>query len=388
MTHSRTLVASLIFIIATLTVFPVFSDEFYQELVIRLMIMGIFAMSLDLLIGYTGLVSFGHAAFFGLSGYMLAIITPESEAVSIWIALPFCLLVTALAALVIGWFSVRTSGVYFIMITLAFAQMFYYYFNENQHLGGSDGTFIFYKPTIFVGNIQILDLNNPQSFYYFVLTSLIGSYLILSVLLQAPFGQVIRGILANERRTRALGFNTLHYKLVSFVVAGTLAGFAGFLEAAAGGIISPAHLGWHESGTIIMVVILGGMGTLYGPVLGAFVMGFLQDYFQDIWSAHWLLLFGIFIIFVVLFLPKQPGETRKKEDVLMIVEHDGIECRHHGRVTFLVTRNKDKKITKIEGDANSPYSFCASKEDFNTCIAKPNGWDISMIEDKEVCFDG
>ncbi len=304
MTHSRPLLTLLILIIAALTIFPVFGDEFYQELVIRLMIMGIFAMSLDLLIGYTGLVSFGHAAFFGLSGYMLAIITPETEAVSIWIALPFCLLVTALAALIIGWFSVRTSGIYFIMITLAFAQMFYYYFNENQYLGGSDGIFIFFKPTIFVGDIQILNLNNPQSFYYFVLTSLIGSYLVLSVILQAPFGQVIRGILANEKRTRALGFNTQHYKLVSFVIAGTLAGFAGFLEAAAGGIISPAHLGWHESGAIMMVVILGGMGTLYGPILGAFVMGFLQDYFQEIWSAHWLLLFGMFIIFVVLFLPK------------------------------------------------------------------------------------
>ena len=304
MTHSRPLLTLLILIIAILTIFPFFGDEFYQELVIRLMIMGIFAMSLDLLIGYTGLVSFGHAAFFGLSGYMLAIITPETEAVSIWIALPFCLLVTALAALVIGWFSVRTSGIYFIMITLAFAQMFYYYFNENQYLGGSDGIFIFYKPTFFISDIQILDLNNPQNFYYFVLISLIVSYLILSVILQSPFGQVIRGVLANEKRTRALGFNTQHYKLVSFVIAGTLAGFAGFLEAAASGIISPAHLGWHESGTIMMVVILGGMGTLYGPVLGAFVMGFLQDYLQEIWSAHWLLLLGIFIIVVVLFLPK------------------------------------------------------------------------------------
>ena len=304
MTHSRPLLTLLILIIAILTIFPFFGDEFYQELVIRLMIMGIFAMSLDLLIGYTGLVSFGHAAFFGLSGYMLAIITPETEAVSIWIALPFCLLVTALAALVIGWFSVRTSGIYFIMITLAFAQMFYYYFNENQYLGGSDGIFIFYKPTFFISDIQILDLNNPQNFYYFVLISLIFSYLILSVILQSPFGQVIRGVLANEKRTRALGFNTQHYNLVSFVIAGTLAGFAGFLEAAASGIISPAHLGWHESGTIMMVVILGGMGTLYGPVRGAFVMGFLQDYLQEIWSAHWLLLLGIFIIVVVLFLPK------------------------------------------------------------------------------------
>jgi branched-chain amino acid transport system permease protein len=303
MAHSRSLLALLILLLAALTLFPLFGDEFYQELVIRLMIMGIFAMSLDLLIGFTGLVSFGHAAFFGLSGYMLAIITPETEPVSIWLALPFCLFVTAVAALVIGWFSVRTSGIYFIMITLAFAQMFYYYFNENQYLGGSDGIFIFFKPTIFIGDFQLLDLNNPQSFYYFVLVSLVVSYLVLSAIVQAPFGQVIRGIHANETRTRALGFNTQRYKLISFVIAGTLAGFAGFLEANAGGIMSPAHLGWHESGTIMMVVILGGMGTLYGPVLGAFAMGFLQDYFQEIWSAHWLLLLGIFIIVVVLFLP-------------------------------------------------------------------------------------
>ncbi len=319
MTHSRPLLAFLILAVAALAAFPLFGDEFYQELVMRLMIMGIFAMSLDMLIGFTGLVSFGHAAFFGLSGYMLAIVTPEAGPVSIWIALPFCLAVTALAALVIGWFSVRTSGIYFIMITLAFAQMFFYYFNENQDLGGSDGIFIFYKPTIMIGDFQLLDLNNHYTFYYFVLVSLVLSYLVLSIILKAPFGQVIRGIHANEARTRALGFNTQHYKLVSFVIAGTLAGFAGFLEANHGGIMSPAHLGWHESGTVMMIVILGGMGTLYGPVLGAFAMGFLQDYFQELWSDHWLLLMGVFVIAVVLFLPNGIAGlfarlTGKKED--------------------------------------------------------------------------
>ena len=319
MTHSRPLLAFLILAVAALAAFPLFGDEFYQELVMRLMIMGIFAMSLDMLIGFTGLVSFGHAAFFGLSGYMLAIVTPEAGPVSIWIALPFCLAVTALAALVIGWFSVRTSGIYFIMITLAFAQMFFYYFNENQDLGGSDGIFIFYKPTIMIGDFQLLDLNNHYTFYYFVLVSLVLSYLVLSIILKAPFGQVIRGIHANEARTRALGFNTQHYKLVSFVIAGTLAGFAGFLEANHGGIMSPAHLGWHESGTVMMIVILGGRGTLYGPVLGAFAMGFLQDYFQELWSDHWLLLMGVFVIAVVLFLPNGIAGlfarlTGKKED--------------------------------------------------------------------------
>ncbi|HJN25352.1 MAG TPA: branched-chain amino acid ABC transporter permease, partial [Rhodospirillales bacterium] len=178
MIHSRPLLAFLILAVAALAAFPLFGDEFYQELVMRLMIMGIFAMSLDMLIGFTGLVSFGHAAFFGLSGYMLAIVTPEAGPVSIWIALPLCLAVTALAALVIGWFSVRTSGIYFIMITLAFAQMFFYYFNENQDLGGSDGIFIFYKPTIMIGDFQLLDLNNHYTFYYFVLVSLVLSYLV------------------------------------------------------------------------------------------------------------------------------------------------------------------------------------------------------------------
>jgi branched-chain amino acid transport system permease protein len=319
MAHSRPLLVFLVLAVAALAAFPMFGDEFYQELVITLMIMGIFAMSLDLLIGFTGLVSFGHAAFFGLSGYLLAIVTPESGPVSIWFALPVCLLGSALAALVIGWFSVRTTGIYFIMITLAFAQMFYYYFNENQDLGGSDGIFIFYKPSIAIGDFQLLDLNNPHTFYYFVLVSLVVSYAVLSIILKAPFGQVIRGIHANEARTRALGFNTQHYKLVSFVIAGTLAGFAGFLEATAGGIMSPAHLGWHESGTVMMVVILGGMGTLYGPVMGAFAMGFLQDYFQELWSDHWLLLMGVFVIAVVLFLPNGIAGLfskfgRKKED--------------------------------------------------------------------------
>ena len=287
---------------AGLTVFPWVGESFYIELVMRMMIFGIFAMSLDLLIGFTGLVSFGHAAFFGLAGYLLAIVTPESGPVSIWLALPVCLLGTALAALVIGWFSVRTSGIYFIMITLAFAQMLFYFFNENSALGGSDGIFIFYKPTIAVAGSTLLDLDSRFTFYYFVLSSLVASYLLLRILLSSPFGQVIRGIRANEARTRALGFATFRYKLVSFIIAGTLAGYAGFLEGVHGGIMSPAHLGWHESGLVMMMVILGGMGTLYGPVLGAFAMVYLQDWFQDI-TEHWLLLMGGFVIAVVLFLP-------------------------------------------------------------------------------------
>jgi len=292
----------LIVAVLGLAVFPFFGEEFYVELFVHLMILGIFAMSLDLLIGYTGLVSFGHAAFFGLSAYVLAIVTPEMGPIGIWWALPVCLLATAVAALIIGWFSVRTSGIYFIMITLAFAQMLFYFFNENSDLGGSDGKFIFYKPEVAIGSFVLLDLNDPHTFYWFVLVSLVASYVLLSVILRAPFGQVIQGIRINESRTRALGYATRRYKLVSFVIAGTLCGFAGFLEGAHTGFVSPAHLGWHESGLVIMFVILGGMGTLYGPVIGAFAFGLMQDQFQDV-TEHWSLVIGVFVILVVLFLP-------------------------------------------------------------------------------------
>lgn len=302
MTLSRPLLILLLAAVAGLAAFPWVGEDFYIDLVVRMMILGIFAMSLDLLIGFTGLVSFGHAAFFGLSGYILAIITPETEPIAIWLALPASLAGTALAALIIGWFSVRTSGIYFIMITLAFGQMLFYYFNDSTAWGGSDGIFIFYRTTVAVGSVTLLDLNDKLVFYYVVLASLAGSYLFLAMILSAPFGQVIRAIRVNEARTRALGYPTQRYKLTSFVIAGTLAGFAGFLEANNGGIMSPAHLGWHESGLVMMNVILGGMGTLFGPVLGVFTMGLLEDTFQDL-TTHWHLYQGIFIISVVLFLP-------------------------------------------------------------------------------------
>lgn len=299
---TRPILLLLLVAVAILATLPMLLEEYYAGLVVRMMILGIFAISLDLLIGFTGLVSFGHAAFFGLAGYLLGILTPESGPVSLWIALPLTLLGTALVAAVIGWFSVRTSGIYFIMITLAFAQMLFYYFNENTDLGGSDGLFIFYKPTVELGGWTLLDLDNTTVFYYVVLASLVVVYVLLRRLLDAPFGQVIQSIRANEDRTRALGYSTQRYKLASFVIAGTLAGYAGFLEAVHTGIVSPAHLGWHESGTAMMTVILGGMGTLHGPVFGAFAFGYLQDWLQDV-SKHAQLFMGLFIIAVVLFLP-------------------------------------------------------------------------------------
>ncbi|MEE8500139.1 MAG: branched-chain amino acid ABC transporter permease, partial [Kiloniellales bacterium] len=222
--------------------------------------------------------------------------------VSLWVSLPVCLAGAALAALVIGWFSVRTSGIYFIMITLAFAQMAFYYFNENVALGGSDGMFIFTKPQVGIGGFEIIDLDDPMAIYYAVLVSLVTCYLLLAMVLRAPFGRVIKAIRVNEHRTRALGYDTQRYKLAAFVIAGTMAGYAGYLEAVSTGIVSPGHLSWHQSGLVLILVILGGMGTLYGPVLGAFVLGLLHDQVQDV-TVHWQLVQGVFVVLVVLFLP-------------------------------------------------------------------------------------
>lgn len=302
MHESRSIKVLLTTAIAALVVFPWVGDEFYVEFVTRLMILGIFAMSLDLLVGFTGLVSFGHAAFFGLSGYTLAILSPDDAPASLLWLLPSCLAITGGAALAVGWIAVRTSGIYFIMITLAFAQMFYFFFNDSAFFGGSDGVFVAYRPLVGFGETTLVDLEDPQVFYYTILVALVGSYLLLRMILRAPFGQILRAIKTDERRTRSLGYNTQRYKLASFAIAGTIAGLAGFLEASHSGIISPAHMSWHESGMVLMTVILGGMGTLYGSILGAFALGFLQDQLQVL-SDHWLLFLGVFIIAVVLVLP-------------------------------------------------------------------------------------
>jgi branched-chain amino acid transport system permease protein len=292
----------LLLALLALALFPLFGSSFYVGLLTRILILAIFAMSLDLLIGYTGLVSFGHVAFYGVGAYTLAIGFQNAGIIHLWQALPLSLAAAAVAALVIGWISIRTTGIYFIMITLAFAQMLFYFFFESPRFGGDDGIFLFLKPVLMVGSKDLLNLEKESNFYYLTLTCLVLAYLFLKMILRAPFGRVITAIRVNEHRVRALGYATHRYKLVSFVIAGTLAGLAGFLEGAHVGYINPAFLSWHESGVVIAIVILGGMGTLYGPVLGAFMIVLLQNFLPEL-TPHWQLLFGGIIIAVVLFLP-------------------------------------------------------------------------------------
>jgi len=278
-------------------------QEFLMQQVTYILILAIVALSLDLLVGVTGMVSLAQAAFFGIAGYSLVLLAPEFEAVSIWVALPLCLGISALAALLMGLLIIRTSGIFFIMVTIAFSQMLFYLFHDASFAGGSDGAFLFMKPSVMIGDWQLLDLENNTTLYYVVLASMVGVYLLLRTFLRAPFGKVLLGIKANEERVRALGYNPAYYKLAAFVIAGTIAGYAGMLAATQYGFVSPSQLSWQMSAHALVMVILGGMGSLFGAILGAFAFEGLHHLFASL-TPHWELPMGLVVIAMVMLLPK------------------------------------------------------------------------------------
>jgi len=299
----RSLQVLLLAGLLALAAFPLVGDKFYIQFITKLMITAMFAMSLDLLVGYTGLVSLGHALPFGLAAYALMFVTPESQAAGFWTSLAASMGVAAIASLVVGLLVLRTSGIYFIMVTLAFGQMAYYYVHDSRYLGGSDGKYIYVRPSLELLGWKPFDLENGMHFYYVALALMVLVYLSLRVLLASPFGRVLAAIKENEHRMRMLGFEIFRYKLVCFVAAGMLAGLAGWLTAAHDGLVNPEMLSWHQSGQLLMMVILGGMGTPSGPILGAAALTLLELVFQG-WTKHWLLLFGGFIVLSVLFIPR------------------------------------------------------------------------------------
>ena len=303
-THNKGYVgaAALVAVVVVLALVPLLAEKFYVQFFAKILIMGIFAMSLDLLLGYTGLVSFGHAAFYGVAGYALALVTPQYQAANFWTSLPLAIAVSGLTALAIGFFVVRMHGIYFIMVTLAFAQMLYFLFYDTKLAGGNDGIFIDVRPVAKVGDWQPFNLDNFAHVYYLALVLFVAVYLLLRVVLASPFGRVLAGIKANEHRMKSLGYATFRYKLVCFVLAGATAGVAGYLSAVQFGVVNPEMMGWHLSGAVMMMVILGGMGTLSGPILGAAVWMLLELWFQGL-TKHWHLLMGGFIVLTSLLLP-------------------------------------------------------------------------------------
>jgi branched-chain amino acid transport system permease protein len=270
------------------------NEPFYLDLVQRVMIFAVAAVSLDLILGYGGLVSFGHAAYLGIGAYAVAV--PALHGIdSAWVQWPLAVALSAVAALVIGVVSLRTSGVYFIMITLAFAQMLYYVGISVEAWGGDDGMRLARR-----SQLGPLDLADRHVFYYVVLAVLVLVVWLARRLVDSRFGVVVRATKTNEPRLRSLGFFAFRYKLAAFVIAGGVGGLAGALLANQTEYVTPSFMHWTRSGEIMVMVILGGMGTVVGPVLGAAVFLLLENLLSG-WTVHWQALFGPFLVLVVLY---------------------------------------------------------------------------------------
>ena len=279
-------------------------QDFYTSFATRVLIYAMAAASLNLVLGYGGMVSFGHAAFFGAGAYIVAILAAEGIT-SLWIAWPVAVAVAALAALVIGAISLRTRGVYFIMITLAFAQMMYYVFVSLKAYGGDDGLSLPGRSSIGLG----VSLSNDFVWYYIVLALLALVLFLLHRLLNARFGRVIEAIRENETRATAIGYPVYRYQLRCFVISGAVAGLAGALIVNQTSYAGPTLLHWVQSGTLMIMVILGGVGRFWGGPIGAAVLLVLEEVFSASpllgpYALHWQLPVGLILLAVVLFAPQ------------------------------------------------------------------------------------
>jgi branched-chain amino acid transport system permease protein len=270
-------------------------DIFILTLFTRIVIFALAAASLNLIMGYGGMMSFGHAAYLGIGGYAVGILAHEGVG-SGFVQWPVALALSALYALVIGALSLRTRGVYFIMITLAFAQMAYYIASSLSRYGGDDGLTI-YKRSTFGG---LIDLSNRVQFYYLCLGCLFGGIYLIWRIINSRFGMVVQGVRSNEQRMQAIGFHANRYRLVCFVIAGTICGLSGALLANNTDFISPAGMYWTRSGELMVMVVFGGMGSLFGPVIGTIVFLLLEEVLSQ-FTEYWALIMGPLLLLVVLF---------------------------------------------------------------------------------------
>jgi branched-chain amino acid transport system permease protein len=281
--------------VVAVTIFPRVAGNYPVKLLQEILIWGVFAMSLDLLMGYAGMVSFGHSAFFGVGGYVAAVaLTQRPDVLS---ALVWPPLAAALAAIVIGFFSIRVSGVYFIMLTLAFSQMFYAVVFQGSWLGGEDGIVGVPRPRLLGA-----DLSQGNAFHVYLVVLVLLAVAVLWRIVRSPFGHVLRGIHENESRMQAVGYPVARYKLLAFVIAGTIAGVAGSLYTQFLGSITPDAFLWTTSGEALLMVIIGGTGTLGGALLGSAAFILLQSIVSS-YTERWMLLLGATFIVFVLFAP-------------------------------------------------------------------------------------
>jgi len=276
---------------------PALNLEFYVSFVRRVLIFALAATSLNFILGYGGMVALGHAAFFGAGAYVVAILSAQGvmQALITW---PAAIVVAGVLAFVIGLISLRTRGVYFIMITLAFAQMVFYLFISLRQYGGEDGINLS-GPALFPG----LNLADDKTFYYVVLVIVVACLWWLNRLIQARFGQALQGIRENEARMEALGYPVFRIKLLAFVIAGAMAGLAGALLAQHNQFVSPSLMHWTASANLIIMVIVGGIGLRYGGLVGAAVMLWLEEVLR-LYTDYWHLPLGVLLLAIVLFAPR------------------------------------------------------------------------------------
>jgi branched-chain amino acid transport system permease protein len=303
-------VAGTIIFILCAAAFPTFAkaigDPSLIGLAIRITIYAIAAASLNLILGYGGMISFGHAAYFGIGGYVVGILyhhfvdgdpflgfVPGTN--QFLITVPAAIIISGLFALVLGALSLRTSGVPFIMITLAFAQMLFFLFLSLKAYGGDDGLIVRRRNVLF--NLNMAD---DTTFYYLTVALAVLYFIGFARLVRSPFGMVLGGIRQSERRMAAIGISTYRYKLTAFVIAGMGAGLAGALMANYSKFVSPDMLHWTKSGDLMIMIIIGGTGTLLGPALGAAVLIGLETFLTS-WTEHWKFILGPVLILIVLF---------------------------------------------------------------------------------------
>ena len=290
---------TVVVLLAALAFLPVYVElggsRFLLTLFTRIIILAMAAVSLNLILGFGGMMSFGHAVYLGIGGYAVGMLAHEGI-YSGFVQWPVALAASALFALVIGALSLRTRGVYFIMITLAFAQMAYYIVAGLARYGGDDGLTIYKRSQFF----EPINLSNKTQFYYICLFLLYASIYLVWRMVNSRFGMVIQGSRANDTRMRAIGFPTFRYKLTCFVIAGTLCGLAGALLANHTDFVSPAMMYWTRSGDLIIMVVLGGMGSVVGPVFGAVVLLVLEQALSGI-TEYWQIILGPLLLLVVLF---------------------------------------------------------------------------------------
>jgi branched-chain amino acid transport system permease protein len=280
--------------LAFLAVYPFFGTTYMIGVFTEIMILAIFALSLGFLMGYPKLISLGHAAFFGGGAYAAGLVAVRLEVANLFVMLVAALVVATVLSVLIGVLSLRNTGIYFLMITLALAQMLYVVSEQWVTLtGGTDGLVGIPYPELF----GLLEFDR-FTFYYLVLVLAGGSYFLLRLVTRSPFGQVLVGIGSNEVRMRAIGYNTRVYKLAAFVLAGAVAGVAGSLWAQHNGIVAPVDLNWTLSATALIMVIVGGAGTLVGPMLGAALVWFLDTGLSSYTERSTMIMGAVFILFV------------------------------------------------------------------------------------------